>query len=79
MGVRSNPPGDVFQNPPEPDDDRAHGPPPIHAPHKAPASPISTASAEGRRSATVNPPVVVFDGWRFARTSNAMGAHDERI
>jgi hypothetical protein len=28
---------------------------------------------------TVNPPVIVFDGWRFTQTSNATGAHEKCI
>jgi hypothetical protein len=35
--------------------------------------------AQLRRSATVNQPVISFGGWRFARISNAMGAHGKRI
>jgi hypothetical protein len=35
--------------------------------------------AAERRSATANPAVIVFGGWRFAQTSNAMSAHGKRI
>jgi hypothetical protein len=42
-------------------------------------SPMSFQSKYAARSATANPAVIVFGGWRFAQISSAMGAHGKRI